>query len=66
MAQYNLSLERQVGRDWVLNADYLGNKATHLRGGKELNPAVYIPGSSTSKNTQARRTLTQENPATGT
>jgi hypothetical protein len=44
MQQWGLSLERQVGSDWVFDLDYLGNKATHFRGGKELNSAVYIPG----------------------
>jgi hypothetical protein len=44
MQQWGLSLERQFGHDWVVTADYLGNKTTHLRAGRELNPAVYIPG----------------------
>jgi hypothetical protein len=44
MQQWGLSLERQVGKDWVFDADYLGNKATHFRAGTELDPSIYIPG----------------------
>ncbi len=63
--QWGLSFERQLFGNWVLTADYLGNKATHLRSSLEQNPAVYIAGSSTTKNTQQRRTLTQLNPSAG-
>ena len=65
MQQWDLSLQRQLGSDWVVTADYLGNKATHLRAGTEQNPAIYFPGNSTVKNTQARRTLNQINAAAG-
>lgn len=65
MQQWGLSLQRQIGSDWVVTVDYIGNKATHFRSGKEENPAVYIPGKSTTKNTQQRRTLSQLNPVTG-
>jgi Carboxypeptidase regulatory-like domain len=63
MEQYGLSLERQVGKDWVFDLDYLGNKGTHLRAGYEQNPSVYISGS--TANTQARRKLTQLNTTYG-
>jgi hypothetical protein len=63
--QWGLSLERQLGGNWVFSADYLGNKSTHFRSSTEENPAVYIAGNSTTKNTQARRTLTQINPTAG-
>jgi hypothetical protein len=65
MQQWNLSLQRQLGSDWVVTADYLGNKATHFRSGTEENPAIYIPGSSTTGNTQSRRVLTRLNAASG-
>jgi hypothetical protein len=65
MQQWGMSLQRQLGADWVLTADYIGNKATHFRAGTEENPAIYIPGKSTTANTAARRTLSQLNPATG-
>ncbi|MGD0797321.1 MAG: TonB-dependent receptor [Acidobacteriaceae bacterium] len=65
MQQWDLSLERQLGVDWVASASYIGNKSTHIRAGTEENPAVYIPGNSTTANTQARRTLSQINATTG-
>jgi hypothetical protein len=59
LATWNLSLERQLGQDWVLNAAYNGNKGTHLSSGaksyRETNPAIYIAGDSTEANTQQRR-----------
>jgi Carboxypeptidase regulatory-like domain len=65
MQQWNLSLQRQLGNDWVVTADYLGNRGVHLRAGTEYNPAIYIPGKSTIANTQTRRMLTQRNSTTG-
>ncbi|HUS07885.1 MAG TPA: TonB-dependent receptor, partial [Bryobacteraceae bacterium] len=63
---WNLSLERQVGHDWVFRAAYLGNKGTHFfaaaENGRELNPALYVPGNSTVANTQARRFYQQFGP----
>jgi hypothetical protein len=68
---WNLSVEKQLGRDWVLTTSYLGNHSLHFGGGNELNPAVYIPGTcgsaacSTTSNTNARRKLTLINAAAG-
>ncbi len=77
--QWNLTLQRQVATSWLLKASYLGNNTIHLWTDQELNPAVYIPGNcaagqygltaagpcSSIANTQARRRLTQLNPAQG-
>jgi len=63
--QWDLSYQRQLAPDWLVSAIYIGNKATHLRGSTEENPAVYVPGASTVANTQARRTLTLLNPVQG-
>jgi len=56
---WNFRLERQLGKNLLLTASYVGNKGTHLyngyKGGTELNPAIYVPGQSTEANTQARR-----------
>ncbi|HEV2487175.1 MAG TPA: carboxypeptidase-like regulatory domain-containing protein [Terracidiphilus sp.] len=65
MQQWDLSLERQFGGDWAVTASYIGNKATHLRAGFEMNAPVYIAGSSTTKNEQSRRILSQINATTG-
>jgi Carboxypeptidase regulatory-like domain/TonB dependent receptor len=59
LATWNLTLERQLGSNWIVRAAYVGNKGTHLsnaaKGYRETNPALYIPGQSTEANTQARR-----------
>jgi len=59
LATWNLTVERQLGRDWIVRAGYVGNKGTYLsnaaKGYRETNPAIYIPGQSTEANTQARR-----------
>jgi hypothetical protein len=52
---WNLMLERQLRASWLLRGTYQGNKGTFLSGGREMNPAVYVPGASTVGNTQARR-----------
>ncbi len=59
---YNLTLERGLGRNWLLRAAYIGNLAHRLYGTGDqesgllqLNPAIYIPGNSTEENTQQRR-----------
>jgi hypothetical protein len=65
MQQYSLSLEKQAQSNWLFSLDYVGNRATHLRSGTEENPAIYIPGASTTANTSTRRTLYRLNPATG-
>ncbi|HTS30320.1 MAG TPA: carboxypeptidase regulatory-like domain-containing protein [Bryobacteraceae bacterium] len=63
--QWDLSYQRQVGKDWLVTVAYLGSKATHLRTSIEGNPAVYMPGSSTVANTQQRRLLTLLDPTQG-
>jgi hypothetical protein len=61
---WNLTLERQLGEDWLFRSAYVGNKGTFLYGTsdqkplRELNPAVYMPGA-THDNTQQRRLYPQ-------
>jgi hypothetical protein len=50
---WNITFERQLRADTVLQASYVGTRGTHLRQDVNLNPAVYTAGSSAS--TQARR-----------
>ena len=58
---WNLTVERQIGTNWLVRAAYVGNKGTHISGSddynpaQEVNPARYIPGASTVGNTQDRR-----------
>jgi hypothetical protein len=63
---YNLTLERGLGKNWLLRAEYSGNRAGHLGGTGDqeagllqLNPSVYIPGASTEANAQQRRVYPQ-------
>ena len=44
MGQWNLSLQRQVGTDWVVSASYIGNGTRHLWGTQPLNPVLFVPG----------------------
>ena len=59
LMSWNVSLERQVGTDWVFRIAYIGNKGKYFFGAaensREINPAIYVPGASTVANTQARR-----------
>jgi len=65
LGTWSLRLERQVGANWLLSAAYLGNGGYHILGGRELNPARYIPGASTVGNTQARRPVPALSTVTG-
>ncbi len=72
--QWNLSVQRQVGTDWLLQVNYVGNSSIHLVSGNLLNPAVYlglgacnINGTafstcSTTTNQNQRRVLNLANP----
>jgi carboxypeptidase family protein/TonB-dependent receptor-like protein len=63
--QWNLSIQRQIGSDWLFTANYVGNNTSHLIVSGELNPAIYIPGTSTLANTNQRRLYYLLNPAQG-
>lgn len=53
--QWNLSIQREVTKDFVLEAAYVGTKGTHLPGTRVLNTAVFVPGNSTARNIDQRR-----------
>jgi hypothetical protein len=40
--QWNLSIQRQLGQDWLVSANYLGNSTIHMITSEEINPAVYL------------------------
>jgi len=42
MNQWNLSVQRQIGRDWLLTANYVGNSTIHMISSENINPAVYV------------------------
>jgi hypothetical protein len=77
VAQWNLSLQNQIGSDWLVSASYLGNHSTHLWSNQQINPAVFLglgpctlagiqyATCSTTANTDQRRRFSLENPAVG-
>ena len=77
VTQWNLSLQKQVGSDWLVSASYLGSNTTHLWSIQHYNPAVFLglgpctlngvsyTTCSTTANTNQRRRISLENPAAG-
>jgi len=77
LTQWNLSLQRQFGADWLVTANYVGNSTIHLVSSLQLNPAVFLglgpcaidgvnyPVCSTTTNTNQRRLLYLQNPSQG-
>ncbi len=64
-AQWNISFQQELAKNWLASIAYLGNKTTHVWVGEEINPAVYIPGASSTSNTNQRRQLYLQNPTVG-
>src|SRR5215475_8344070 len=74
---WNLSLQHQVGRDWLVSASYLATRAMHIWTQNSINPAQFLgldpctingvpyATCSTTTNTDARRILTLERPQDG-
>jgi len=51
---WNLSIQREISRSYVIEARYVGTKGTHLPRNIDANPAVYGPGA-TAQNADRRR-----------
>jgi hypothetical protein len=54
---YNVQVQQDLGHGTIFSLAYAGSAATHLPVARELNPATYIPGASTTSNTNQRRPL---------
>jgi carboxypeptidase family protein len=77
VSQWNLSIQRQIGTDWLVSGSYVGSNTVHLWAVNSVNQAVFLglgpctlagvayPSCSTQANTQQRRILSLENPAIG-
>jgi hypothetical protein len=51
---WNLSIERTVASDYLLDVRYVGNKGTHLPRFIEGNPSIYGPGVTPNNNSRIR------------
>jgi hypothetical protein len=51
---WNVSIERTITHDYLLDVRYVGNKGTHLPRFIEANPSIYGPGVNTNNNNQIR------------
>ena len=77
MNQWNLSIQRQVGTDWLFSANYVGTNTIHVPTATELNPPVFLgfapctinkvnyPTCSTTGNENQRRALSLANVSQG-
>src|SRR5262249_42065975 len=75
--QWNLSIQRQIGNDWLATVNYLGNNTVHLFTSNQQNPAIFLgtgacsiagvnyPTCSTIANINQRRQLFLQNPTQG-
>jgi len=63
MQQWNVNLQRELAKDFLFTAAYVGTKGTHLMIRTDKNAAVYIPGQSTLANLNARGLSTRHLPA---
>jgi hypothetical protein len=70
---WNLSVQRQIGKDVLLSATYMGNETAHIWGSLQLNPAVIVPcpggaplsTCNTTGNVNQRRVAYLANPVDG-
>ncbi len=79
LEQWNLSIQKQIGTNWLASASYMGTNTIHLWNDNPINAAVYIPGNcqagqygltvagpcSSTANTNQRRALYLQNPDQG-
>jgi hypothetical protein len=42
MNQWNLSIQRQMGRDWLVTANYVGNNTIHMISGEGENQSIFM------------------------
>lgn len=71
MTQYTASVQRELGRGWQLQVDFVGNRTSHNSYSHPMDDDVYIPGTcngkpcSTTGNDASRFALTIANPSQG-
>src|SRR4030095_12844523 len=47
--QYNFGIQRELGKDWVADLAYVGNKATKLNGFRNINQRAVIQNANGSQ-----------------
>jgi len=57
MQQWNVNIQAEVARDWLMTIGYAGSRGTHIPYLRDMNAPVYIPGQSSVANTNNRRPL---------
>jgi hypothetical protein len=62
--KWTISVQRQLTKDWLASASYIGDKGTHYRSSVEGNPGLNVPGA-TLANLNQRRVLSLINPVQG-
>jgi len=40
--QYNASIQKQVGNDWLLSANFVATSTIHMVSGSNLNPSIFL------------------------
>jgi hypothetical protein len=55
--QWNLNIQRELWRHWLVTVGYAGSRGTHSPYMRDFNAPVYIPGRSTVANANDRRPL---------
>jgi hypothetical protein len=55
MQQWNLNVQREMFWKTVFTVAYIGSKGTKFMVGQNINPAIFVPGQSTTGNVDARR-----------
>jgi hypothetical protein len=65
MMQWNLSYQRQIAANWVVQANYMGNAGRHIWGSIDVNYAIGTLAGATTSNTNNRRLTYLANPTLG-
>ena len=56
--QWSLSVQKQIGTQWLAQANYIGNSTIHIWGGNQANPGIVLPGIPNVVPTDSRCTAT--------
>lgn len=59
MQQWNINIQREISRDYLVKVAYVGTKGTHLMLRSDINAAIYGPGA-TLANLNSRRPYAPE------